>query len=53
MKGKSSRGGARPGAGRPASGRTQIKIRIKTEILERLGPGAARKLRELIEKHLS
>lgn len=44
-----SRGGKRKGAGRHHSGRTQIKIRIKTAIIEQLQPGAASKLRELIE----
>jgi hypothetical protein len=45
-----SRGGKRKGAGRPNSDRTQIKIRVKTAIIEQLQPGAARKLRDLIEQ---
>jgi hypothetical protein len=44
------RGGARPGAGRKPSGRSQIKIRVRTEIIEQLQPGAARKLAAIIEK---
>ena len=44
------RGGARPGAGRKPSGRSQIKIRSKTEIIEQLQPGAARKLAAIIER---
>jgi hypothetical protein len=47
---KPGRGGRREGAGRKPSGRSQIKIRIKTEIIEQLQPGAARKLSEFIEK---
>src|SRR5262245_13658878 len=47
------RGGRRKGAGRKPSGRTQIKIRIKTEIIEQLQPGAARKLTEFIEKRFN
>jgi hypothetical protein len=43
------RGGARPGAGRKPSGRSQIKIRIRTEIIEQLQPGAAGKLAAVIE----
>jgi len=35
--------------GRPRSGRRQIVIRIKEEILDRLEPGAAAKIRELVE----
>jgi hypothetical protein len=44
------RGGARPGAGRKPSGRAQIKIRVRTEIIEQLQPGAARKLAAIIER---
>jgi hypothetical protein len=47
------RGGARPGAGRKPSGRSQIKIRVKTEIIEGLQPGAARKLAAIIENTFS
>jgi hypothetical protein len=47
------RGGRREGAGRKPSGRSQIKLRIKTEIIEQLQPGAARKLAELIEKRFN
>jgi hypothetical protein len=45
-----SRGGKRNGAGRHRSGRTQIKIRVKTAIIEQMQPGATRKLRDLIEQ---
>jgi hypothetical protein len=48
-----SRGGKRNGAGRHRSGRTQIVIRVKTEIIKQLQPGAARKFRELIENKLN
>jgi hypothetical protein len=44
------RGGARAGAGRKPSGRSQIKVRIKTEIIKQLQPGAARKLAAIIER---
>jgi hypothetical protein len=47
------RGGRRKGAGRPPSGRSQIKIRVKTEIIEHLQPGAAGKLAAFIEKKFS
>lgn len=43
------RGGRREGAGRKPSGRSQIKIRIKTKIIEQLQPGAAGKLAAIIE----
>jgi hypothetical protein len=43
------RGGRRKGAGRKPSGRSQIKIRVTTEIIEQLQPGAARKLAAIIE----
>jgi hypothetical protein len=44
-------GGKRKGSGRKKTGREQIKIRIKSTILEQLQPGAASKLRKLIEEH--
>jgi hypothetical protein len=47
---KRQHGGARKGAGRKTAGRRAITLRIKTEILDRLEPGAAGKLRDLIEQ---
>jgi hypothetical protein len=44
------RGGRRKGAGRHPSGRSQIKIRIRTEIIDHLQPSAAGKLARIIEK---
>jgi len=49
------RGGKRVGSGRKAGvtdGRIQITVRIKAEILEKLKPKAARKIRDLIEASL-
>jgi len=46
------KGGKRAGAGRKAGvndGREQITIRIKSEILAKLKPKPARKIRDLIE----
>jgi hypothetical protein len=47
---KSGRGGPRPGAGRKPSGRRQIVLRVKGEIIDRLEPGATRKMRDIIER---
>ena len=47
---KSGRGGPRPGSGRKPAGRRQIVLRIKSEIIDRLEPGAARKMRDIIER---
>ena len=47
---KSGRGGPRPGSGRKPAGRQQIVLRIKSEIIDR---GAARKIRDIIERSLS
>ena len=47
------KGGARPGSGRKrgrTDGRRQITVRIKAEVLDKLQPGAARKIRELVER---
>jgi hypothetical protein len=44
------RGGARKGAGRKPSGRRQIVLRVKGDIIDALQPGAARVLRDFIEK---
>jgi hypothetical protein len=41
--------GPKPRGGRPLAERQQLVIRIKKEILERLQPGAARKIRDLVE----
>ena len=48
---KPTHGGARPGAGRKPLGRRQLTVRIKAEILDRLGDGAAAKVRELVESN--
>jgi hypothetical protein len=46
------RGGQRTGSGRKrgqTDGRKQITVRIKAEILQKLAPQAAKKIREMIE----
>jgi hypothetical protein len=46
------RGGKRDGSGRKPGindGRRQLTVRIKIEVLEKLGPQAALKIRKLIE----
>ncbi len=48
-----SRGGRRPGSGRKKVGRQQITIRIKKQIVQALQPGAAAKVRELIERNFA
>jgi hypothetical protein len=47
---KGRRGGRRsnPG-GRPRAFRRPVMVRIKEDILQRLEPGAARKIRDLVE----
>jgi hypothetical protein len=47
---RSGRGGARPGSGRKPAGRRQIVLRIRSEIIDQLEPGAARKMRDFIEQ---
>jgi hypothetical protein len=47
---KSGHGGARPGSGRKPAGRGQLTVRIRTDIIERFQPNAARRLSEWIEK---
>jgi hypothetical protein len=42
--------GARPKSGRKPAGRRQIVLRIKGEIIDQLEPGAARKMRDIIER---
>jgi hypothetical protein len=44
------RGGRREGAGRKPSGKGQLTVRIRTDIIERFQPNAARRLSEWIEK---
>jgi hypothetical protein len=44
-----SRGGARRGAGRKPSGRRQICLWIRADVLDALGPDRAKKIRELVE----
>jgi hypothetical protein len=41
--------GPKPRGGRPLADRQQLVIRIKKDVLERLQPGAARKIRDLVE----
>jgi hypothetical protein len=41
--------GPKPRGGRPLAERQQLVIRIKKDVLERLQPGAARKIRDLVE----
>jgi hypothetical protein len=46
------KGGKRIGSGRKAGvtdGRRQITIRINSKLLDKLAPGAARKIRALVE----
>jgi hypothetical protein len=45
----SERLGPKPRGGRPLADRQQLVIRIKKDVLERLQPGAARKIRDLVE----
>jgi uncharacterized protein (DUF4415 family) len=44
------RGGRRKGAGRKPSGKGQLTVRIRTDIIEAFQPNAARRLSEWIEK---
>ena len=49
---RSMKGGKRIGSGRKAGvtdGRRQITIRINSKLLDKLAPGAARKIRTLVE----
>jgi hypothetical protein len=46
-----TRGGRRPGSGRKKVGRSQLVIRLKNQIIEALQPGAAAKVRELVENN--
>jgi hypothetical protein len=46
-----NRGGHRAGSGRKKVGRTQLVIRLKKEIVEALQPGAAAKVRQLVENN--
>jgi hypothetical protein len=46
-----NRGGHRAGSGRKKLGRTQLVIRLKKEIVEALQPGAAAKVRQLVENN--
>jgi hypothetical protein len=45
------RGGRRLGSGRKKLGRSQLVIRLKKQIIEALQPGAAAKIRELVENN--
>jgi hypothetical protein len=45
----SERLGPKPRGGRPLADRRQLVIRIKKDVLGRLQPGAARKIRDLVE----
>jgi hypothetical protein len=47
---KKGHGGARPGSGRKPTGRGQLTVRIRIDIIERFQPNAARRLSEWIEK---
>jgi hypothetical protein len=43
------RGGRRAGAGRKPSGRRQICLWIRADVLDALGPDRAKKIRDLVE----
>jgi hypothetical protein len=47
--GLNERLGPKPRGGRPLADRQQLVIRIKKDVLGRLQPGAARKIRDLVE----
>jgi hypothetical protein len=46
-----NRGGKRRGSGRKKVDTAQLTIRLKKEIIEVLQPGAAAKVRELVESN--
>jgi hypothetical protein len=48
---RKSRGGKRVGSGRKKVNTTQLTVRLPNRIIEALQPGAAAKVRELVESN--